>query len=237
MWRATRSAGGRPHRRTPRGHGRTAPACGVRSLRARRARLASRRHGRGLVDPRRARANLLGHVKPPARPVHRGILPEVRELQCGAHGVRRVVERIGPIAAQAKHDAADRIGRTAAVVEHVVPGRVARDGDVLLERAEQIGEKRLGRLELLDGVEKCGEEQGGSRESGVGRRRAEAVTEVGAARPIRPSRYSADRRRRSLVSSPGSSAMSSAVRAKAYTAATCGRRRLGSRREATGKFS
>ena len=184
MWRATRSAGGRQRRRTPRGRGRTAPACGVRSLRARRARLASRRHGRGLPDPRHGPPDLLGHVEPPARPVHREILPEVGELQRGAHRIRRVVERVGPIAAQAKHDAADRIRRTATVVEHVVPGRVARDDDVLLECAQQIGEERLGQLELLDGVEQGGKIVPGAG-SGVGSRSVHGARGPGSGAPGR----------------------------------------------------
>ena len=80
------------------------------------------------------------HVEAALRAVPLEVLPEVRELQRGADRVRRGVEPSLAVAGDAQHQPADRIGRSPAVVEQVGPGLVALSRYVLPERAQQIVE-------------------------------------------------------------------------------------------------
>ena len=92
------------------------------------------------------------HVEPAGPPVPAEVLPEIRELQRRAQRVRRSVERVVAIAADAQHEPSHRIRRAAAVVEHVGPRSVARRHGILTERAQQIVEQRQRKVERANRV-------------------------------------------------------------------------------------
>ena len=73
--------------------------------------------------------------------IHRDVLPEIGELQRRAGGVRKALPLGVRVAAQIQHQPSHRIRRIAAVAEQLLPVAIARDGLVLHERADQIGER------------------------------------------------------------------------------------------------
>src|SRR5205085_6319137 len=80
------------------------------------------------------------------------VLPEIRELQRGAGEIGKLLALRITISAEIEHEMADRIGGVAAVSEQVVEGFVARDGLVLAEGGEQIGELMPRNVEFADGA-------------------------------------------------------------------------------------
>ena len=79
------------------------------------------------------------------------ILPEVGELQCRAGEVGKLLALGVTVSAEVEHEMADGIGRVAAIGQDVVERFEARDGLILAEGAEQIGELVFGNVELADG--------------------------------------------------------------------------------------
>ena len=94
----------------------------------------------GVSSPR-AIAVVDRHVEAAARPVLRQVLPEIRQLQRGAHRVRGEVERRIVVAGDAEHEPSHRVGRSRAIVDQALPRRIPLDGHVLPEGADQIVEQ------------------------------------------------------------------------------------------------
>ena len=138
-----RSAAGRARRRRPAG-----PRSNSASVRAPSTSI-TRRHGSSTLAPiERARVRAVltqqvrRHVEPIARPpVVPEVLPEVGELQRGAHGIGMPRCRLVAHAGDPQHQPSHRVGGTTAVVEDRVPRLVARRGHVLRERREQVVEQ------------------------------------------------------------------------------------------------
>ena len=173
-----------------------------------------------------------GHIQPPAR--------QSRPKSCQKFVSWSAVHSASDdrssassrYAGDAQHESSDRIRRSAAVVEHVGPRGVAGRHGILTERAQQIVEQRDRQIERSNRMRERDDNQilvrdRGGRSEPAGRRPRRAGGPA-----TRRSRAS-----RSAAGAVPSSAMSSAMRAKAYTAATCGRIGAGSSRDATGKFS
>ncbi len=162
-------------------------------------------------------------------PVAIEILPEIRQLQRRAERVGRAIEPWVVVPGNPKHQPADRIGRSAAVVEHALPRVVAMRRDILTKRAEQIVEERHWKIAGADGR--------AQREKHTVVRMVAGGTPASVTHACSRFCQSSSTSNRSSSGRRPSSAKSSAVRANAYTAATCGRMRGGSSHEATGKFS
>ena len=105
------------------------------------------------------RALVAGHVEAPLPPVALEVLPEIGELQRGAHGVGCAVALIVRAAGHAQHQPSDRVRRAPAVVHQLRPRRVALRVDVLAKGGEQILEQLDGKRAGTDGVAE-GEEDG-----------------------------------------------------------------------------
>ena len=97
---------------------------------------------------------LARHVQTPPAPVDGEILPEVRQLKGGAHGVRLGIEGRIFVPGDPQDEPSDGIGGSAAVVEQVGPGFITRGRHILTERVEEIGEKKTGEPAALDGIGK-----------------------------------------------------------------------------------
>ena len=138
----------------------TMPTSGSPSRNSSRARhhdFAHRRTEAGREPPRDrvvhrtsrgARSRCRAECRRGPSQVHRDVLPEIGELQRRAGGVGEPLPLGVAVAAQVQHQPADGVRRIAAVVEQLVPVSVARDGLVLHERANQIGERLGGKLVL-----------------------------------------------------------------------------------------
>ena len=127
------------------------------------------------------------------------------------------------IAGDAQHEPADRIRRSAAVVEHVGPRGVASRHGILTERAHEIVEQRHRQIERPNRMRERDDDQ----IVVLVRRRAGRVDRDAPRAGGAATRRAAPAARRPAPSP--SSAMSSATRANAYTAATCGR--IGARQQ------
>ena len=90
------------------------------------------------------------------------VLPEVRQLQCGAGVIGKLLALGIVIAAKVEHEMADGIRGVAAVGEDVVEGFETGDGLVLAEGDEEIGKFVLRDVELFDGLGQ-GDENGMAR--------------------------------------------------------------------------
>ena len=75
--------------------------------------------------------------------IARNVLPEIRQLQCGAGEIGKLLALGVAIAAEIQHQAAYRIRRIHAVVEHAIPRGIALHSLVLPECPQQIAERLL----------------------------------------------------------------------------------------------
>ena len=79
------------------------------------------------------------------------VLPEIRQLQRGAGEVGELLALGIAISAEIEHEMADGIRGVVAIGQDVVEGFEARDGLILAEGDEQVGEFVLGNVELAHG--------------------------------------------------------------------------------------
>ncbi len=78
--------------------------------------------------------------------VARNILPEVRELQCGASGIGQTLTLLVAVAAEIQDQASHGICRIYAITEDGLPVRITLDGLILTESFQEVRERLPGNI-------------------------------------------------------------------------------------------